>query len=180
MSAAPGASAPQAAAAYVAALMEEPAPDGAARLAALGDQQPSRAAAELRHLRRSLGLLISARDALDDRTASLVGRALSDAIAADPATPVAERAAMITQWNARLRLYRDLMGTRGAARTPVAQLADALIGCAGGRPGHADGAWAVSWVAQELDRCNDALRDAFGAADLPSDVAPSEMAPAKR
>jgi hypothetical protein len=181
MSVVDAASAQRAASVYVGALMAEPAEHAVATLATLGGQQSSRAAQELRLLRRALGLLIAGRDALDDRTASLVGRALSEKIATDESVAASERQALVTQFNARLRLYRDLMGTRGAARTPIAQLADALIGCAGGRPGHPEAAWASTWIAQELDRCNDALRDAFGAADLPSDVAPSEIgAPLKR
>jgi hypothetical protein len=162
-------------AAYVTTLMQEPDAESVARLSALGDQDPARAAMELRLLRRSLGLLIAGRDSLDDRTASVVGSALTVAMEADAATPASERARTVSQFNVRLRLYRDLMGSRGSGRTPVAQLGEALVGFAGGRPGHADASLATELVASELDRCNDALRDAFGAADLPSDIAPSHL-----
>jgi hypothetical protein len=71
------------------------------------------------------------------------------------------------------------MGNRGAGRTPVGRIGEALVGFAGGRPGNDQSAWAASWVAEELDRCNEALRHEFGGVDLPEDVAPSAM-PAPR
>jgi hypothetical protein len=167
------------ASAYVSALMTEPEPAAVDRLAAIGDLDADHARWELRYVRRALGLLIAGRDALDDRTASLVGQALAKAVEHDPSAAPAMRSVSATQFNARLRLYRDLMGRRGAARTPVAQLGEALVGFAGGRPGNDQSAWAASWIAEELDRCNEALRQEFGAVDLPEDVAPSAL-PAPR
>jgi hypothetical protein len=163
------------ASAYVATLMSEPAPDAVEALSALGDRDADHARWELRYLRRAVGLLIAGRDALDDRTASLVGKALAKAVEQDPSAAPAMRATSVAQFNARLRVYRDVMGQRGAPRTPLAQIGEALVGFAGGRPGHESGAWATGWVSDELERCNEGLRREFGAADLPADVAPSAM-----
>ena len=160
---------------FVSTLMTEPEPAAVDRLAAVGDLDADHARWDLRYLRRAVGLLIAGRDSLDDRTASMVGQALAKAVEHDPSAAPAMRAISSAQFNARLRLYRDLMGQRGASRTPVAQIGEALVGFAGGRPGNDQSAWAAGWVAAELDRANEALRQEFGAADLPEDVAPSAM-----
>ncbi|MDZ7629819.1 MAG: hypothetical protein U5K74_00320 [Gemmatimonadaceae bacterium] len=164
---------------FVSTLMTEPEPAAVDRLAAVGDLDADHARWELRYLRRAVGLLIAGRDALDDRTASLVGQALARAVEHDPSAAPAMRAMSAAQFNARLRMYRDLMGQRGPSRTPVGQLGEALVGFAGGRPGNDQGGWAASWVAAELDRANEALRQEFGTAELPDDVAPSAL-PAQR
>ncbi len=164
---------------FVSTLMTEPEPSAVDRLAGRGDLDPDHARWELRYLRRAVGLLVAGRDSLDDRTASLVGQALAKAVEHDPSAAPAMRAVSATQFNARLRLYRDLMGQRGTSRTPVAKIGEALVGFAGGRPGNDQSAWAAGWVAEELDRCNEALRHEFGTVELPEDVAPSAM-PAPR
>jgi hypothetical protein len=165
---------------FVSTLMTEPAPAAVETLAALGDLDADHARWELRYVRRAIGLLIAGRDALDDRTASMVGQALAKAVEQDPSAAPAMRATSAGQFNARLRLYRDLMGQRGASRTPVSQIGEALVGFAGGRPGNDQSGWAGSWVAEELDRCNEALRQEFGAVELPDDVAPSAMPNTRR
>ena len=164
---------------YVSTLMTEPGSDAVDRLAALGDGDVDHARWELRYLRRAIGLLIAGRDALDDRTASLVGQALAKAVEHDPSAAPAMRAVSAAQFNARLRIYRDLMGQRGASRTPVGRIGEALTGFAGGRPGGNQGVWSTGWVTHELDRCNEALRQEFGTVELPDDVAPSAL-PAPR
>lgn len=165
---------------YVSTLMTEPAPEAVDQLAALGDHDADHARWELRYLRRAIGLLIAGRDALDDRTASLVGQALAKAVEHDPSAAPAMRTVSAAQFNARLRIYRDLMGQRGAARTPVGRIGEALTGFAGGGPGSDQGAWSSVWVSTELDRCNEALRQEFGTVDLPPDVAPSAMQAPRR
>ena len=162
---------------FVAALMTEPDPQAVERLAAAGDSDPDHARWELRYLRRAVGLLVAGRDSLDDRTASLVGRALARAVENDPSAAPAMRAISATQFNVRLRRYRDVIGQRGSARTPIAQVASAVLAFAGGKSGEEQPAWASAWVAAEIDRCNEALRKEFGAANLPDDVAPSAMPP---
>ncbi len=162
------------AAGYVAALMEEPGSDPVLRLARLGDQDPDHARWELRYLRRALGLLLAGRDSLDDRTASLVGRALDRAIEHDPSAAPNMRAVSATQFNARLRVYREVMGQRGPSRTPIGRLGERLLGFAGGRPGQPGADWCSRWVEEEIDRLNELLRLEFGTAELPEDIAPSE------
>jgi hypothetical protein len=154
---------------FVSTLMTEPEPDAVERLAAIGDRDPDHARWELRYLRRAVGLLIAGRDSLDDRTASMVGQALARAVETDPSSAPGMRTVSAAQFNARLRLYRDLMGQRGASRTPVGKLGEALMGFAGGRPGNDQGGWTTGWVAAELDRSNEALRQEFGAVELPGD-----------
>lgn len=165
------------AASYVSALMAEPDPEAVERLTALGDRDADHARWELRYLRRAIGLLIAGRDALDDRTASLVGQALARAVEHDPSAAPAMRTTSAAHFNARLRRYRDVMGQRGASRTPVSRIGDALVEFAGGTPNAEQGPWSGSWVAAELDRCNEALRHEFGTAELPLDVPPSAIAP---
>lgn len=161
------------AAGYVAALMEEPGADAVARLARLGDGDADHARWELRYLRRALGLLLAGRDALEDRTASLVGRALAQAIEHDPSAAPNMRTISATQFNARLRAYRETMGQRGGARMPVARLGERLLAFAGGRPGMPGADWCTRWVDEETELLNAVLRREFGTAELPEDVAPS-------
>ncbi|MCC7053505.1 MAG: hypothetical protein IT355_09565 [Gemmatimonadaceae bacterium] len=161
--------------AFVSALLSEPDPEAVEALSRLGDRDADHARWELRYLRRALGLLIAGRDALDDRTASLVGQALARAVEHDPSAAPAMRAVSAAQFNARLRVYRDLMGQRGASRTPIGRIGEALVGFAGGRPGTDRDGWASAWVGAELDRCNEALRQEFGTVDLPEDIPPSAI-----
>jgi hypothetical protein len=165
---------------FVSSLMTEPDASAVERLASLGDHDADHARWELRYLRRAIGLLVAGRDALDDRTASMVGQALAKAVEHDPSAAPTMRATSSAHFNARLRLYRDLMGQRGASRTPVGQIGEGLVGFAGGAPGNDQSGWAASWVSEELDRCNEALRQEFGVADLPDDVAPSAMPTSRR
>ncbi len=160
---------------FVSTLMAEPEPTAVETLAAIGDLDADHARWELRYLRRAIGLLIAGRDSLDDRTASLVGQALAKAVEHDPSAAPAMRSLSATQFNSRLRLYRDVMGQRGASRTPVGKIGEALLGFAGGKLGNDQGGWTATWVAAELDRANEALRQEFGTVDLPEDVAPSAM-----
>lgn len=165
---------------YVSSLMTESEPDAVEQLAARGDRDADHARWELRYLRRAVGLLIAGRDALDDRTASMVGQALARAVEHDPSAAPAMRVVSASHFNARLRTYRDLMGQRGASQTPVDRIGTALIGFAGGDTALDQGTWAGSWVTAELDRCNEGLRREFGTAELPEDVAPSAMVSPKR
>lgn len=167
-------------ASYVSSLMTEPEPDAVDHLAALGDGDADHARWELRYLRRAVGLLTAGRDALDDRTASMVGQALAKAVELDPSAAPSMRVVSASHFNVRLRAYRDLMGQRGAARTPVGRIGEALVGFAGGRGAPDEAAWPASWVASELERCNAALRQEFGTVDLPDDVAPSALVSPRR
>jgi hypothetical protein len=164
-------------AAYAGTLMQEPEPadiDWLAADATRGDVD--HAQWELRYLRRALGILVAQRDALDDRTPSEVLRALLHRMHKDQnidadLVELAER-----QFNARLSAYRDAFTMRGQgdAATRVAQN---LLAFSGG-PIRADDPvvkHGAELVAGYLAESNAALRESFGAANLPEDVAPSRI-----
>ena len=167
---------------YVATLMAEPGLDDVnwlASQATRGDMDHARW--ELRYAKRALGLLAAQRDALDDRTGSVVARTLDEAFARDAniATDmldVAER-----QFNARLAAYRDVLGARGGGALQP-RLGQTLFAFAGGAFRHVDDniTRAGALVSGYLAEANAALRDAFGAASLPENVSPSSLASGKR
>ena len=170
----------QRAARYIRGLQREPAADEVewlTRVATSGDADHARW--ELRYARRALGLLVAERDALDDRTASLVARELTGSLARDPHVaagmlPVAER-----QLNARLRVYGEALARRDGGRLVRARLGRALLTFAAGEghaPGESDVERAGDVLGRYLAEANQALRGEFGAAALPEDVAPSAAA----
>lgn len=166
------------AAAYVATLQEEPAPEHVDWLAAHGtggDRDHSRW--ELRYARRSLGLLTAQRDALDDRTASAVAHVLSSSLARDPAIAAGKLRIAERQLNARLAAYGDALANREGAGTGW-HLGRALLRFAG-RPEGASAevvARASEIMAGYLADANAALREHFGTASLPEESPPSRAA----
>jgi hypothetical protein len=162
---------------FVAALFREP--DAAdvewlAGSATHGDADHARW--ELRYARRALGLIAAQRDALDDRTASIVARTIAESLSRD-ANIAAEMAVTAErQFNTRLSAYRDGLGAKGGAPTQV-RMGQTLFAFAGGsfmrqdanidRAGELLGAY--------LAEANEALRSSFGAAALPETVPPSAM-----
>jgi len=164
-------------AAYAEWLMEEPAAQQVAWLAesaTRGDTDHARW--ELRYLRRSLGILVAQRDALDDRTPSQALRALSKRMEKDPHVDGDLRELAERQFNARLSAYRDAFTSRGM-NTPAMRVAQNLLAFAGG-PIRSDDPivrHGASVVGEYLSLANEALRRSFGLAELPEDLAPSEM-----
>jgi hypothetical protein len=165
------------AARYIRTLQREPAVEDVEWLTAAatgGDADHARW--ELRYARRAIGLLTAERDALDDRTASLVARELTRSLARDPQVaagmlPVAER-----QLNARLRGYGDALARREGGRLVRAALGRALLTFAGGEsyaPTDAAVQRAGETLARYISEANQALRAEFGAAALPEDLPPS-------
>ncbi len=164
--------------AYAAALMLEPSAadvDWLAADATRGDRD--HAEWELRYLRRSLGILVAQRDAMDDRTASEALRALLHRMQKDHNVDgdlheLAER-----QFNARLSAYRDAFTSKGVGRASV-RVAQNLLAFSGGPlrsddPAVVRGAEVVS---EYLAQCNAALQESFGKVELPEDVPPSRVA----
>ena len=162
---------------FVAALLAEPAEDDVSwlgRAATRGDEDHARW--ELRYAKRAIGLLVAQRDALDDRTGSLVARTLSEKFERDERIDRDRRELAERQFNARLSAYRDAL----AARVPDAgvRLGQTLLAFAGGsfrdvdenvhRAGHVLGAYEKE--------ANETLRAVFGTAALPEHVPPSAMA----
>ena len=165
-------------AAYADALMLEPDADDVewlARVATRGDEDHARW--ELRYLRRAVGVLVSQRDALDDRTHSQVLRTLVQRMARDPHVDADLRELSERQFDARLSAYRDAMTSRGHG-TPVLRVAQNLLAFSGGPIRAADPIvqQGAELVAGYRHAANEALRLAFGTAELPEDVPPSQVA----
>ena len=163
------------AAQYVQALLAEPSPPDVrwlADVAAGGDVD--HAMWELRYARRALGLLAAQRDALDDRTASLVAHALAASLDTDPLIDPEKRDVAERQLNTRLGSYREALAARGSREGTGVRLARMLLAYAGRvAPGPDDLAHAADLLAGYLAEANDALRLHFGAAALPEHLPPS-------
>jgi hypothetical protein len=132
---------------------------------------------ELRYLRRSIGILVAQRDALDDRTPSEVLRALVHRMQKDPNVDSTLRELAERQFNARLGAYRDAFTSRGHG-TPALRLAQNLLAFAGG-PIRSDDPVVqrgADLVAETIANANEALRTSFGVVELPEDVSPSRLA----
>lgn len=163
--------------AFAATLRAEPSDSDTiwlAEAAAKGDRD--HAAWELRYARRVLGVLVAQRDALDDRTGSLVSRAVTTAFRDDPAIDPRMVEVAMGQFNARLSAYRDIIQTRAGAPVP-ARLGQMLLAFAGGPIGRDQTAVAHAGeiMAAYMAEASDALREAFGQPDLPEDVPPSAL-----
>jgi len=163
--------------AYVAALLREPS-DGdvawLARAATRGDEDHARW--ELRYARRSIGLLVAQRDALDDRTASLVAQVLGAAFETDQHIDQGRFGLVERQFNARLSAYRDAIAARTADTST--RLGQTLLAFSGGSFRDVDETVrrAGDVVAGYESEANEALRSAFGIAVLPEHVPPSAAA----
>ena len=165
---------------YVTALAGEPDHGDVVWLsqaATRGDEDHARW--ELRYARRAIGLLIAQRDALDDRTGSLVARALSEAFESDERIDHDRRDLAERQFNARLSAYRDALG----ARVPdsAVRLGQTLLAFSGGsfRDIDANVRRAGDIVSTYVKEANEELRSVFGTAALPEHVPPSAMAGGK-
>lgn len=162
--------------AYLRTLLAEPAEADVRWLASHGtDGDLDHARWELRYARRALGLIAAERDALDDRTGSLVAEVLAGSVARDPHVAPEKRPVAARQLNARLSRYTEALSTRGAERSTRLRLALVLLAFAGR---HDETPLAVQTRAGDLlagylAEANDALRREFGVAALPDDLAPS-------
>ena len=169
------------AAAYVAALSREPDPDDVrwlARFDSAGDEDHARW--ELRYARRVVGLLVAERDALDDRTASAVGRALSAAMRFDPRVAADKLSIAESQLNARLGAYGEALRARHAGDATGARLGRTLLTFTSPVGVASANAESVARAGELLSRyiaeANEVLRSVFGAASLPEDLPPSAVA----
>lgn len=160
---------------YVARLMADPEPESVAALAAAGDGDDDHARWELRYARRAIGLLVSERDALDDRTSSEVAAALERALLADPNVAPDRRDMAGRQMNERLSAYRATLADRGGGVGTSARLARTLLLFAGSRASPETAPVVTELVGALVAECNRALRDAYVEANLPNDVAPSAV-----
>jgi hypothetical protein len=163
---------------FVELLLTEPDDDDVrwlAQTATHGDTDHARW--ELRYARRSLGLLTAERDALDDRTGSLVARALAAATSRDPQIAAEMQEIAERQFNARLSAYRDALAARATAAT-TARLGQTLFAFAGGSFRQVDEhiVRGGELLGRYLSDANTALRDTFGKVSLPENVPPSALA----
>lgn len=162
---------------FVAALGAEPSQDDTAWLASAatrGDEDHARW--ELRYARRAMGLIVAQRDALDDRTASIVGRALGEAFDKDDRIDRDRRDLAERQFNARLSAYRDAVGARVTDAT--ARLGQTLLAFSGGsfRDVDANVRRAGEVLTGYEKEANESLRAVFGIASLPEHIPPSALA----
>ena len=166
-------------AAYAAFISSEPDHadvDWLAAAATGGDTD--RARWELRYARRALGLLVAVRDALDDRTGSMVARELAEALAVDRNVAAGMVRVAERQFNDRLSVYRAVLMDRSAGEGTGSRLGRALLEAASSeRPVDerliARGGEILSSYA---NGANEVLRKTFGSADLPEDQPPSSVA----
>jgi hypothetical protein len=156
---------------FAGVLRAEPAPDDVAWLAGAATKgDTDHAAWELRYARRALGVLVAQRDALDDRTGSVVAHAVAGGFATDPAIDPKMVDVAVGQFNARLSAYRDILQTRAGAPTPI-RLGQMLLAFAGGPIGKdpASVQHAGEILAGYLAEASTALQAAFGGPALPGD-----------
>ncbi|MGQ0764078.1 MAG: hypothetical protein ACT4OZ_00245 [Gemmatimonadota bacterium] len=157
--------------------MSEPSEDDVrwlAEHATAGDED--RARWELRYARRALGLIVAQRDAMDDRTASVVAKELTLAMVADRRAAATMVKLVERQFNERLSAYRDMMQLRGTNSDMAERLGRALL-MLGGAPKIPVPvlARAAEYATVWLGEANAALRAAVGEAALPPDVRPSSL-----
>jgi len=166
------------AAGYVAALFAEPEQadvEWLAQNATRGDVDHARW--ELRYARRALGMIAAQRDALDDRTASIVAREISEAFSRDRNIAAGMLETAHTQFNARLSAYRDGLASRAGAPTWI-RMGQTLFAFAGGSFKLQDSniVRAGELLSSYLTGANGALRASFGAVALPENLPPSALA----
>jgi hypothetical protein len=169
----------QRAARYVGTLLREPTEADVTWLASRGTSGDlDHARWELRYARRALGLVAAERDALDDRTASQVARALTASLGRDRNVAPGKLRVAERQFNARLRGYSEALASREAGRAARARIGEALFGFA--RPGGVatleEVERAGEVLAGYLAEANEALRREFGSVTLPEDLPPSAVA----
>lgn len=164
-------------ASFVVAIMREPDDDDVSWLADAaceGDQD--RARWELRYARRALGLLVAQRDALDDRTPSLVSRELATALQSDRNVAPAMLKLAERQFNDRLSIYREVLTARAPADGSVTRLGRTLLQISGARRAPDDAISRAGGVlTRYVDEANEELRKAFGSAALPEDLPPTQV-----
>jgi hypothetical protein len=131
---------------------------------------------ELRYAWRAVALLAAQRDAVDDRTAVAVARALDAALEHDPMVARDRAAIANRQFNERLAAYREVLMTREG--TPVVPRLGLVLLTFLGRPTSPTDPLALragTILSDALAAANEALRREFGTVELPEDVPPSKV-----
>jgi hypothetical protein len=162
--------------AIVAGLMTEPNDDDVRWLTGQIGGDEDRARWELRYARRALGLIVAQRDALEDRTASLVAHKLTAAMVADRNVAAPRVRLVERQFNERLSAYRDMMQLRGQASQVTERTGRALLMLGGAPRVTADALERAARItAAYADEANIALRREVGEPTLPPDIRPSAV-----
>ena len=158
---------------YLAAISQDVSPTDVAWLTPHTTPKNERLAQrELRFARRAVLLIVSERDALDDRTASDVAHELAPEISAEARQDMEAARAWLERW----RSYTSTLAARGSAEAPAVRLARVMLSGAGiVDPQPPELQRATQYVTSLRSAANDALRKAFGAASLPDDVRPSAL-----
>lgn len=162
---------------YVERILKEPDEEDVTWLANVATRNDvDHARWELRYARRALGLLAAERDALDDRTGSIVAHTLAARFAQDANVAREMRDVAQRQFNARLSAYRDGLAARAGAGTP-ARMGQTLFAFAGGSFRQVDAhiSRGGELLGRYLAEANASLREVFGAASLPENVPPSAL-----
>jgi hypothetical protein len=164
----------RAVASYIRTASAEPDDDDVRWLATIsGDGDTDRARWELRYARRSFALLVAERDALDDRTGSLVAREMRQALQMDRSVAAGMVAVAERQFNQRLVSFRTALLDRAAADAPDVRIARVLLDRVGVRDVTVNLQKAAGIVRKYLDESQNSLRSSFGIASVPEDVPPS-------
>ncbi|HEY5545275.1 MAG TPA: hypothetical protein VIK50_04415 [Gemmatimonadaceae bacterium] len=160
--------------AYIVGASVEPDEQDVEWLASIaGDGDLDRARWELRYARRALALLVAERDALDDRTGSIVAREMRQALQMDRSVAAGMVAVAERQLNQRLTSFRTALGDRNAGDSPELRVARVLLDRVGVRDVSGNVARTSVIVRRYLEGSQEALRGAFGIASVPEDVPPS-------
>ena len=135
---------------------------------------------ELRYARAALGLLVTQRDALDDRTVADVSAAIVASLAEDPGIALDRRDLAERQFNDRLAAYREALTLRGGTVPAADRVGRCLLAFAsdGARTAGAPLPYAIELLGRYGDEAAEVLRSVYGEAHLPEDVKPSVLRPA--
>lgn len=167
----------RAAQAYIAVASSEPDEADVAWLASiLGDGDIDRARWEFRYARRAFALLVAERDALDDRTGSLVAREMRQALQMDRSVAAGMVGVAERQLNQRLAYFRTAFSERSSTESTDVRLARVFLDRLGVRDVSGNVARASTIARRYIEASQDALRAAFGVAVVPEDQPPSVWA----
>lgn len=130
---------------------------------------------ELRYARGAIGLLLAQRDALDDRTAAELARAIAEMLEKDPRIADDRRDLAAAQFNERLVAYREAFQLRHGPISSADALGRCLLAFAsdGARTAGAPLAYAIKLLERYAEEARALLTQAYGEAKLPEDVPPS-------
>jgi hypothetical protein len=164
----------RAAQAYVQEASVEPDVSDVEWLAGLvNDGDADRARWELRYARRAAALLVAERDALDDRTGSLVSREMRQALQMDRSVAAGMVAVAERQLGQRLTSTRTAFADRTSGESPDVRVARDLLDRLGVREVSANVPRAAAIVRRYHESSQESLRRTFGIASVPEDQPPS-------